>query len=413
MDDAMLKCLRRPFPEKEVQIKPGQGGLKYISHGSVTARLLDCDPLWSSEILEEYRTPDEQHCLGVKMALTIGGHTRIEVGGTQRPGANIVADLKNCYSDALKRCAMRFGVALEMWEHLIDSQDDEDYGNGASEAPQSPSAQAKNSTSNRALVPQTQRGATQNQSQRDDPVEASLISSAASQRQLRYMQAVAREAGYDAAALDELAKREFGQVAMAISRKDASALIDFMQAESGGPVAPQPKAEANGQPMKTSSKQDPDDPNSVLPTKRREDMLKAIFEHTRGQITATDLNNLQQETIGTPLTRITIQQSRDLYTRILNMNEHERTSIRDDLRRKYQPLTETLMKKLWAVVGKHTPAGVEKDNYLHVQLFEHLGLGSVKDMSTYDVDKMISVYEGQDFLDPEPAGEGDEQVTWD
>ncbi|MFT4039672.1 MAG: hypothetical protein QM692_15940 [Thermomicrobiales bacterium] len=52
---------------------------------------------------------------------------------------------------------------------------------------------------------------------------------AATQRQLRYMQAVAREAGYDAQALDELAQREYGAPAMALSRRDASALIDLMQ----------------------------------------------------------------------------------------------------------------------------------------------------------------------------------------
>lgn len=52
---------------------------------------------------------------------------------------------------------------------------------------------------------------------------------AATQRQLRYMQAVAREAGFDAQALDELSEREFGGPAMSLSRRDASALIDLIQ----------------------------------------------------------------------------------------------------------------------------------------------------------------------------------------
>lgn len=52
---------------------------------------------------------------------------------------------------------------------------------------------------------------------------------AATQRQLRYMQAVAREAGIDPQALDELASREFGGPAMSLSRRDASALIDLIQ----------------------------------------------------------------------------------------------------------------------------------------------------------------------------------------
>ncbi|MCA9879157.1 MAG: hypothetical protein KC442_15305 [Thermomicrobiales bacterium] len=54
---------------------------------------------------------------------------------------------------------------------------------------------------------------------------------AATQRQLRYLQAVAREAGFDAQALDELATREFGAPAMALSRRDASALIDLIQSQ--------------------------------------------------------------------------------------------------------------------------------------------------------------------------------------
>ena len=44
----------------------------------------------------------------------------------------------------------------------------------------------------------------------------------ATQRQLRYLQAVAREAGLDGAALDERAMQEFGVQAAALSRRDAS-----------------------------------------------------------------------------------------------------------------------------------------------------------------------------------------------
>jgi hypothetical protein len=56
---------------------------------------------------------------------------------------------------------------------------------------------------------------------------------AATQRQLRYLQAVAREAGLDAAALDERAMQEFGAQAAALSRRDASTLIDLIQSRVG------------------------------------------------------------------------------------------------------------------------------------------------------------------------------------
>jgi hypothetical protein len=53
---------------------------------------------------------------------------------------------------------------------------------------------------------------------------------AATQRQLRYLQAVAREAGLDSAALDERAMQELGVQAAGLSRRDASTLIDLIQA---------------------------------------------------------------------------------------------------------------------------------------------------------------------------------------
>lgn len=56
---------------------------------------------------------------------------------------------------------------------------------------------------------------------------------AATQRQLRYLQAVAREAGLDAAALDERAIKEFGVQAASLSRRDASTLIDLIQSRGG------------------------------------------------------------------------------------------------------------------------------------------------------------------------------------
>jgi hypothetical protein len=60
---------------------------------------------------------------------------------------------------------------------------------------------------------------------------------AATQRQLRYLQAVAREAGLDPAALDERSMQEFGVQASALSRRDASTLIDLIQSRAGVQIA--------------------------------------------------------------------------------------------------------------------------------------------------------------------------------
>lgn len=56
----------------------------------------------------------------------------------------------------------------------------------------------------------------------------------ATPRQLRFLQAIARESGLDSAALDERAQKEFGVPANALNRRDASTLIDLIQAPAGG-----------------------------------------------------------------------------------------------------------------------------------------------------------------------------------
>jgi hypothetical protein len=69
---------------------------------------------------------------------------------------------------------------------------------------------------------------------RQEPVTAIGPEQPATPRQLRYLQAIAREAGLDAAALDARAEQEFGVVASALSRRDASTLIDLIQSPQTG-----------------------------------------------------------------------------------------------------------------------------------------------------------------------------------
>lgn len=68
---------------------------------------------------------------------------------------------------------------------------------------------------------------------RDLPVTPLSTSpeSPASQRQLRYLQAVAREAGLDPAGLDARSTQAFGVEHQMLSRREASMLIDLIQSE--------------------------------------------------------------------------------------------------------------------------------------------------------------------------------------
>lgn len=136
---AIQKKLYKEWLPQEVRYKPGRGKdgkpIGYISHALVTELLNDVDPNWSSRVthvhtsmvttLVNNQPVTALHCLGVTLALTICGVTREESGGPQRM-ESFTNELKNAQSDALKRAAMRFGVALRMWDALADGADDDD-----------------------------------------------------------------------------------------------------------------------------------------------------------------------------------------------------------------------------------------------------------------------------------------------
>jgi hypothetical protein len=91
--------------------------LDYVGHAATTQRLLEADPTYTFELLKdatgqpilvyEAKALESDHSVGVYGRLTVNGVTREEFGN----GKN----LKDAVSDALKRCAMRFGVALDLW----------------------------------------------------------------------------------------------------------------------------------------------------------------------------------------------------------------------------------------------------------------------------------------------------------
>lgn len=107
-----LKTLARPFPESVIGVKCQAISKErtrallvlYVSHTHVQSRLDEVDPSWVSEVIEERRT----NVVNVRMRLTVKGITRENVGEGEDP--------KSAYSDALKRCAMLFGVARYLYE---------------------------------------------------------------------------------------------------------------------------------------------------------------------------------------------------------------------------------------------------------------------------------------------------------
>lgn len=209
--------LTRPFPPGKVKTKRGQGQrmMSYISHGLVTERLNEADPQWSSEMVAEHTYLDPNgvlHCAGVTIRLTVNGVSRVESGGPQRQDG-FTNEIKNAYSDALKRAAMRFGVALAMWESLIDAEFDED-ANPDDEPRTAPVRKTMNGQpSNVGGAPYVSP-------------EAETID----EKGMKYLHAIGKEVGLDHDALHARALMDFKVASLAqLTRAQARQLVDAIK----------------------------------------------------------------------------------------------------------------------------------------------------------------------------------------
>ncbi len=134
MNDDLWTQLRAPFPPEDIDQLPRQNKragttvmLDYVGHAAVTARLLDVDPesLWLPVAYDEQGLPRiirRGDALELWMNLTVGGLTRLGVGTVpvefDKDGKELPADqdtVKELVSDGIRNCAMRFGVALDLW----------------------------------------------------------------------------------------------------------------------------------------------------------------------------------------------------------------------------------------------------------------------------------------------------------
>ncbi len=229
--------LSKPFPPEKVKQKRGQGNrtMNYISHGLVTERLNEADPGWSSEVLTEHIYKDQNgipHCAGVTISLTVNGVTRVEAGGPQRQDG-FTNEIKNAYSDALKRAAMRFGVALEMWESLLDAEGDEDYDNAP--APQSrPAVSVANFSRDASSVPlrPVERPQNGNGQQRPQAGPGQIT-----EPQKRKVWAMSQQMGWTENNLHQFVFEQFQvEHTSGLSKQQASSLIDMLQMELEGPA---------------------------------------------------------------------------------------------------------------------------------------------------------------------------------
>jgi hypothetical protein len=113
LSPADLKVLKAPFSKERLGVKIQNFNkdrsramlVLYLQHTDVQDRLEEVDPAWTTEVLKEERIGDSVY---VRIRLTVKGVSRENVGEGNDP--------KGAYSDALKRCAMLFGVGRYLYD---------------------------------------------------------------------------------------------------------------------------------------------------------------------------------------------------------------------------------------------------------------------------------------------------------
>jgi len=116
------ELLEKEFPQELIKHRPGSYGklLDYIEIANVIQRLNDAfDAMWSFEIADHIQNENEVIVLG---KLTAEGVSKMQFGGSQivkstKTGSpvSLADDLKAAASDAIKKCASHFGVALSIY----------------------------------------------------------------------------------------------------------------------------------------------------------------------------------------------------------------------------------------------------------------------------------------------------------
>ena len=137
-----LHELSRPFQEQFIHKAPKGKFGDYIQHSVIRQRLLSVVGPYSQEVKEVLREvlTDKQGnqkevITGVVLALTVeidGQLVTVEEAGDVEQPFNWFTDgaiMKDAVSDAVKRCAMAFGVGLHLWaqfegksEYFLDKQ---------------------------------------------------------------------------------------------------------------------------------------------------------------------------------------------------------------------------------------------------------------------------------------------------
>lgn len=127
----MREKLREPFPPELMGKLPrtaSRPAFDYVGHAAVTDRLNRYAPDWTYTVDEMFNvksTSVDKKTGEVKDTLTCWIRGTMTIGGISRPEYGDGDDPKKAVSDFIKRGAMRFGVALDLWskEELLTTSE--------------------------------------------------------------------------------------------------------------------------------------------------------------------------------------------------------------------------------------------------------------------------------------------------
>ena len=216
------ELLERPFLASEIKQREGGNGktLDYVEGHVIVARLIDAfDGNWDF-IVKSFEVSEARDEVLVVGKLTAEGITKMQFGSSSitrsrkdNQPVSVADDLKAAATDALKKCATLFGVALSL------------YG-GKNEARVQP-------------VPS------------HDPVPAPSATTASTpgritSKQHSYLLTLSRERGLTRREADALCKDRFGVVLDHVTRSEASLLIEELTKQETPPQVQQPERRTAG-----------------------------------------------------------------------------------------------------------------------------------------------------------------------
>ena len=201
MDQSIIQ---QPFNPSQIRTRKGPQNktIRYVPTSEYIRILNQAaeSGAWNFEIVE-YRVLDEEVLVLGKLTIdaiiktAFGGSTITRHKESGKP-VSVANDLKSAASDALKRCAMRLGIGLELYSQQPD----------------------ESATSDMSQKPFT-------------PRIVHTRASNATDKQIAAVHAMAKKLNISSQEINHRAKREFGRVVNNLDKRAASQLIQSLQDE--------------------------------------------------------------------------------------------------------------------------------------------------------------------------------------